>query len=51
MEKYRIHKLKSGSYIVYNEELKFSKSADTKEDAVELRNKLNDVSNVKGVSQ
>lgn len=42
MEKYRIHKLRSGSYIVYNEELKFSNSADNKEEAIELKNKLND---------
>lgn len=42
MEKYRIHKLKSGSYIVYNEYLKLSNSADTKEEATELKNRLND---------
>ncbi len=42
MEKYRIHKLTSGNYIVYNESLKLTNSAETKEEATELRNKLND---------
>ena len=42
MEEYKFRKLThTGQYIVYNEEAKFHEYVDTKEEATDLRNKMN----------
>jgi len=41
MNKYKTQKLSSENYIVYKEDIKFIKYVSSKQEAFELRNKLN----------
>lgn len=40
INKYIMHKLDSGRYVVYNEAVKFSKFVDSEKEAKELKEKL-----------